>query len=180
MTQPADPHNRCQRTGTFGQCPDEKVPGTDYCTAHGGTAKAAKGRRRMYDLAQAEFKGLYGAMADREDVLSLRDEVALIRAAIQRFSNLMVQTDANFESKINTFNTLLLTAKALVAECLKVEEKAGITVERAALLNFAGEAVQICSEELSDAPGSQDILERIASRLIDAVKSAGVTEHESF
>jgi len=132
----------------------------------------------MYDLAQAEFKGIYGLMADRDDVLSLRDEVALIRAAIQKITNLMGQSDANFESKINTFNTLLLTAKALVADCLKVEEKAGITVERAALLNFAGETIQICAEELADAPGSQEILERIASRLIDAVKSAGVTENE--
>lgn len=178
MTVPADPYNRCQRTGTFGQCPDEKVPGTEYCAAHGGRAAAAKGRKRMYDLAQAEWKGLYGEMADREDVLSLRDEVALIRAAIQKITNLMGQSDTNFESKINTFNTLLLTAKALVADCLKVEEKAGITVERAALLNFAGETIQICAEELADSPGSQEILERIASRLIEAVKTAGVTENE--
>jgi len=130
----------------------------------------------MYDLAQAELRGLYGQMSDREDILSLRAEVALIRTAIQRFADLMNASEGSFESKINTFNNLLLTAKSLVSECVKVEKSAGLTVDRAALLQFAAEAVQICSEETAELPGSEDVLERIATRLIDAVKTAGETE----
>lgn len=178
MARP-DPENRCQRTGTFGQCSDEKVPGTDFCASHRGKAIAARQTTRMYDLAQAELKGLYGQMADREDLLSLRAEVALIRAAIQKFSNLMGQSDTSFESKINTFNNLLLTAKALIAECVKVEKSAGLTVDRAALLQFAGSVIQICGEEIAETPESQAVLERIASRIIDAVKSAGESENEA-
>jgi hypothetical protein len=179
MTAHADPDNRCQRTGTFGQCPDEKVSGTDFCARHGGNAVAKRQVQRMYDLAQAEMKGLYGSMSDREDILSLRAEVALIRAAIQKFSNLMGQSDTSFESKINTFNNLLLTAKALIGECVKVEKSAGLTVDRAALLQFAAAVIQICGEEIAEMPESQAVLERIAARIIDAVKSAGETENEA-
>lgn len=179
MSRVADPDNRCQRTGSFGQCSDEKVAGTDYCKAHGGQAASDRASRRMYDLAQAELKGLYGQMADREDLLSLRAEVAMIRMAIHKFSNMMGQSETNFESKINTFNNLLLTAKALVAECVKVEKSAGLTVDRAALLQFAGAVVQICGEELAEVPESQTILERIAARIIEAVKAAGEIENEA-
>ena len=177
MTTPADPYNRCQRTGPFGQCGEEKVEGSDYCPAHGGRAAAAKATRRMYDLSQAELKGIYGSMADREDVLSLREEVALCRAAIQKITNLM-NSDEKFEQKVNTFNTLMLTAKGLVGECLKVEKAAGLTIDRKALLSFAGETIGVCAEELADVPGRQEILERIAARLIDAVKTAGELENE--
>ena len=179
MTRHADPDNRCQRTGTFGQCPDEKVPGADFCRTHGGQAAVDKASRRMYDLAQAELKGLYGQMADREDLLSLRAEVAMIRMAIHKFSNMMGQSETNFESKINTFNNLLLTAKALVTECGKVEKSVGLTVDRAALLQFAGSVIQICSEEVAETPESQAVLERIATRIIEAVKTAGEIENEA-
>lgn len=178
MSNVANPENRCQRTGPFGQCSDEKVPDTDLCKRHGGGAVSKRQTVRMYDLAQAELKGLYGQMSDREDILSLRAEVALIRAAIQKFSNLMGQSDVSFESKINTFNNLLLTAKALIGECVKVEKSAGLTVDRAALLQFASAVIQICGEETADLPDSREVLERIASRIIDAVKSAGEAENE--
>lgn len=169
---PADPYNRCQRTGPFGQCGEEKVPGTDFCPSHGGRAAASKAKRRMYELAQAELQGLYGSMADREDVLSLREEVALCRMAIQKWASLM-NSDTAVESKINTFNTLLLTAKTLIAECQKVEKTSGLVVERAALLNYAAELIQICGEVLENVPGHQELLEQIAARVIDAVKTAG-------
>lgn len=177
MTTPADPYKRCQRTGPFGQCPDEKVEGTDYCPAHGGRAAAAKATRRMYDLAQAELKGVYGQMADREDVLSLREEVALCRMAIQKITNLM-SSDEKFESRVAMFNNLMLTAKALVGECLKVEKAANLTVDKKTLLAFAGDTIVICTEELADVPGRQEILERIAARLVNAVQAAGETEDE--
>jgi hypothetical protein len=163
-----DPENRCQWTGLRGQCPEPKVPGSEFCAKHARSTLS-----RMYDLAQAELRGLYGKMAEREDLLSLRAEVALIRMAIQKLTNLMGQSDTSFESKISVFNNLLLTAKSLVTECAKVEKSVGLTIERAALLKFAGEVVQICSEEIEGLPESQAVLERIATRIIEAVKSAG-------
>lgn len=176
---PADPDNRCQRTGPFGQCVEAKVPGAEFCAAHGGRAAANKAKKRMYDLAQAELQGLYGEMADRDDLLSLRSEVALVRMAIQRLSDLMGHSESSFESKIVTFNNLLLTAKAIVSECVKVEKSAGLTVDRAALLKFGADVIQICDEVLADVPGKQDLLESIASRIIDAVKAAGDISDES-
>src|SRR5690242_19330567 len=111
-----DPNRRCQRTTPYGQCADEAVEGTDLCPRHGGAIKAQRVAKRMYDLGQAEWAGIYGQMAERDDVISLREEVALCRAAILKWTKLMSRTDTDVESKMHQFNTLLLTLKTLLAE----------------------------------------------------------------
>lgn len=115
----------------------------------------------MYDLAQAELRGLYGKLADREDILTLRAEIALVRVAIQRVADSL---GTNFDEKVGLLNTLLNTAKALVSECARVERIVGMSLDRATLHKFAGEIIRICSEEVKDG----DVLERIAGKIIEA------------
>lgn len=168
---PILPSERCTHVSPGGQCPEAAIA-AGKCAAHGGQSALNRKNKRMYSLARAEAQGLYESFADHDELRSLKDEVAVARMAVQRWTD-TIKSDDDLQMKIPMLNSLLMTVRALVESCNKTEQNLGKLLDSSQLLWFAGEVIKICSEELDGVPDNIDRLERISDRVLEAVKLAG-------
>jgi hypothetical protein len=118
--QPNDP-NRCQATTRSGQCTNLAIEGQIYCNYHLRNRDAEDEQSlRAYILTDPVTARAAGRHSQVEELKSLREEIALARAMIERRLNL-VESNADFLQACGTVNTYLLTLERLISSCHKLE-----------------------------------------------------------
>jgi hypothetical protein len=147
--QPNDP-NRCQATTRRNRDAEDEQSLRAYILTDPVTARAA------------------GRHSQVEELKSLREEIALARAMIERRLNL-VESNADFLQACGTVNTYLLTLERLISSCHKLEVNLGALLSKGAILALAQEIVSILMIELEHIDGYETIVDRISERIIEAV-----------
>lgn len=170
VSDPADP-NRCQGPAPDGQCWNKAVEGQNHCAAHGGDpAKAAASEARQYRLAQAKYRRRQQELETHEALLSLRDEIVMLKILIEERYN-MIKTDSDLLVACSPLNTLFLTLERLIKSCNQLEQNLGTLLGKAALYKFGMEIVMLLTEELQDLPDFEERIDRINERLLPAIGS---------
>jgi hypothetical protein len=166
--QPNSP-TRCQGTTGKGQCPREAVEGKPYCDYHLKDRDIEdKMALRAYILTDPVISGSAGRHSQVEELKSLREEIALARAMIERRLNL-VESNADFLNACGTVNTYLLTLERLITSCHRLEVNLGNLLSKAAILDLAKDIVSILMDELQEVPGYEEIVDRVSERIIAAI-----------
>lgn len=162
-----DPH-RCQFVTSVGQCVREAVDGKTKCELHGGNAKAAL---KAY-LITCKY---LGDSPDRhlgaDELKSLREEIALTRAMIEKRLN-MVQSEAEFIASMPVFQGFMSTIEKLVTSCHQMEVKLGSLIGKAALLSLAQQIVEVIATNIQDIPGRDEIVEKISDEIVTLILKA--------
>lgn len=165
--QANDP-NRCQAVTPYGQCTREAVEGHDKCQVHGGNTKAAL---KAY-LITCKY---LGDSPDRhigaDELKSLREEIALTRAMIEKRLN-MVQSEAEFIASMPIFQGFMNTIEKLVTSCHNMEVKLGTLIGKAALLTLAQQIVEIIAINTQDIPNRDEIVEKISDEIVTLILKA--------
>jgi len=166
--QPNSP-TRCQGTTSRGQCRREAVEGKSYCPYHLKDKDIEdKMALRTYILTDPAISGSAGRHSQVEELKSLREEIALARAMIERRLNL-IESNADFLNACGTVNTYLLTLERLITSCHRLEVNLGNLLSKAAILDLAKEIVGILMSELEHVDGFEEIVDRISERIIAAI-----------
>lgn len=166
---PNDP-NRCQATTRRGQCIKLAVEGKIYCDYHLRDQDIEdKQSLRAYMLTDPVTAGAAGRHSQVEELKSLREEIALARAMIERRLNL-VENNADFLQACGTVNTYLLTLERLVTSCHKLEVNLGTLLSKGAILVIAQEVVGILMRELEGVKNHEEIVDRISGRIVEVIE----------
>ena len=177
---PADPH-RCQATiAKSGQClnmaaKDEQGRYSKYCLAHGGNVDLETQRNEsMRNYRLNKFKARIYEKADAPAIKSLRDEIAILRVILEeRLNRCTDGMDLIMQS--GPISDLVGKIERVVVSCHKLDGSMGQLLDKSAILQFAGEIIDIIGEVVTDSA----LLEEIGNRIMVAVGRVG-ENNESF
>lgn len=160
-------NQRCQHSGPRGQCPQAAVDGSKFCSRHCNEAD----RLRGYRLSDTSLRARFDHFSDSESLETVRDEVILLRSLINERLDL-AKTEADKVVAFQVIHPALSTLNKLVESLGKLERQTDAVLGKAALNDLCDEIAKILIEELCDMDGFEGIVDRIATRISDAIASA--------
>ena len=170
---PYDSHpNRCQNTGSHGQCINlGKLLSNDtyanYCTPHGGAGVQSiinKSTARNYRLSVARFERQMSEKLNQSEIKGLREEISILRICLQeRLNRCMDATDLILQS--GPISEMVMKIERVVTSCHKLESNMGMLLDRQAILQFANNVITIIAEQVTD----EENLSNIADAILVAV-----------
>lgn len=169
VTDPNDP-SRCEGGGQSGQCWRLKAPGDDhFCIGHGGRDREASQDRRLYALSQPWLRDAVARYADSPDCFSLREDMALIRVAIQT-SMQSCDTPAKYLANLPQVASLLAQAERIAKAGSKIELDQSLVLSKAAILALGQEIGKLIASEIKGKfVGWESSVDRIMGHVVDGV-----------
>ncbi len=160
-----DSPDRCQYIMSQGQCRNKKVEHSEYCPAHGGhKAYQAKEQKELRNYRLNQFKQRITELSSSDDILSLREEIGVLRMLIEHRINQCTST-TDLLLVAGPLSDLLMKVERVVTSCSRLDMKLGRLLDKGKVLQFAQTMVQIVSEEIED----NDVLEKISTRILGAI-----------
>lgn len=168
-----DDKDRCQATGSQGQCPYKAIPGYPNCPRHGISHVKADEKNKANQYRIQVWQQRMNEFAESGDVKSLRDEIGILRLLMEETLNKCSDTTTLliYQSKISD---LAMKIEKLVSSCHRLEAKMGMLLDKSAALRLAGQIVEIISSEISDA----DAIDRISNGIITELASLTTNSEE--
>lgn len=158
-----DHPRRCQAVNARGQCNNLASEGSSYCAAHGGNkAREAAAKATRYQNSVLGTKILL--LTQDPEYKSLKDEVALLRALLQTVLE-SIHDAGDIIIHSGMIADLVSRVERTVVSCHKLDQSLGSTLDRGAILKFAGMIVDILSSELADT----EQLNRIAAKIANII-----------
>ena len=159
--------DKCEHTGTRGQCADDAVEGSRFCAKHADESDRIKG----YRLSSPELRERFEHHSRSDLFKSLRQEIDLLRAMIE---DRVSQADSPAE-RIAAFNAVrpaLVDVVKCVETLSKLERQNNIVLGKEALSWLSKEIINILIGELEQVEGYERIVDRVAQRISQAVADA--------
>ena len=165
-----DDPRRCQAVNSQGQCRLIATVNDDgtynaNCAAHGGAGQANQVKRkelRNYQLDRWRAKLI--AKSENSNIKSLRDEIGILRIIMEeRLNRCKDAHDLILQS--GPISDLVLKIDKVVNSCHKLEASMGELLDKSALLQFAGEVIQIVGRYVPD-----DDLPKVADEIIESLQ----------
>lgn len=159
---------RCQGRYTHGQCPFQRLEGSEFCAMHCGplqaTAKEEKSKR-VYRLAKWQQR--VSEVADHEQVKSLREEIGILRVLMEEVMGICHDSTTllMYSNKISDLATRI---EKLVSSCHRLEQSSGLLLDKSAALNIGAQIVEIVSKYVQQ----EDALDAIGQGIVDAILKA--------
>lgn len=161
-----DAPDRCQGITSHGQCNIRALPGTQYCPMHGGrVSQLAQNKQELKNLKINKYRARLMELGSSDAILSLRDEIAVIRMTLESVVN-QCETTAAIVAYAPTIQTLAVQTGKLVEQCAKVEEKTGNLLSIDQLMQFSSEVLDLIIKEVP-AEAAQN---RIADRMVEIME----------
>lgn len=171
MTKPEyvdapDDERRCQAVTAGKQCGRVSMEATDRCERHGGNTDF---NRQMYIINSQEAKDRFIRLNSHNAVGSLRNEIAMARSLLEERFNAIGDNPATLALNIGPLNQLLLTIERLVKSAHTLEFNLGEVVGKGALLALAKTTSDVLLDELRGIEGYEEIVDRVGTRLFEAI-----------
>ena len=144
-----DHPNRCQHVNSVGQCHNLSVELRDgagfanFCLVHGGRAALdaqAKAGLRNYRITK--FRTRLGELRSNEFIKDLRDELAILRMILEEKLN-GVQSSTDLILQSGHISELVMKVERLVTSCQKLEDRLGVTIDKAKVIGIAEQIIAI-------------------------------------
>lgn len=127
--------------------------------------------KRNYMLEDAKLQeSLEGKLASNM-ILSLREEVALLRVMIQDRLN-FAKSDADRLVAYNQVGVWLGTLDKLVNSLNRLEKETSQTLTKETLMEVGRAIVMILSEEIKKLEGHEQVIDAVASRIVPVIEEA--------
>jgi hypothetical protein len=160
------PELRCISTVTNGQCPYLKVPETDHCPMHGsnkGVINNNNEARRNYQLRR--WKSRVDEFADNDQIKSLREEIGILRIVMEELVN-KCEDSMDLLMSSHRIADVAMKIEKLVVSCDKLENRMGLLLSKRAVIQLAGEYVQIINNHVTD----PEKIEQISEEMLTATQ----------
>ena len=160
-----DSPDRCQFITPNGQCNVKKVENSEYCPAHGGSSSfIGQEKRELRNYRLNQFKQRIGELSSSDNILSLREEIGVLRMLIESKIN-QCQNSTDLLLIAGPLSDLLMKVEKVVTSCGRLDMRLGRLLDKGRVLQFAKTIVQIVSEEIEN----DEVLEKISTRILGAI-----------
>ena len=170
-----DHPNRCQHINNNGQCNNMAVEirkddsGTiihgQFCLVHGGN-KAVENydKQNLKNYRITKYRVRLAEMRSSEYIKDLRDEVAILRMILEeKMNGITSNTDLILQS--GSISEMVIKIERLVLSCQKLEDKLGVTMDKAKVILIAEQMIGIISKHEKDAAVVENIANDISKLL---------------
>ena len=157
---------QCEWQTASGQCTHDQMDGSRFCTTHttGGQTKLID----QYLISQKVLGDAPQRHAGADEIKSLRVEIALIRALIEKRIN-VCECDAEIINAMPLLKDSFLAVEKLVTACHNMETKLGHLLNKSAIMSLAQKLVHIIDENLQGVPNREKIVEKIGNEMVHAI-----------
>jgi hypothetical protein len=171
-----DDPDRCQGTSREDQCRFKKLPGSNYCSMHGGNkhiVAEAKANVNRYRLTK--WQAQVERFKSESDIKSLRDEIGILRVLMEeRLNHCTSNVDLILHS--GPISDLVVKIEKLVRSCHEIDKDFNTLLDKSHVMLIADQIISVLSEEIKDT----ELMERIQKRLLTVlVKKNGESDGQS-
>lgn len=161
-----DDPRRCQGVKpTRGQCDNKAMDNSNFCPAHGGNLGRDKAKRQeLRNYRLAKFNSRLVELGSSEGIMSLRDEIAILRIMLEEKWNSAKDT-FDLIMMSGPIGDLVMKVEKLVTSANKLESKLGNHLDKTKILQFAQTIVQIIGQHVTDEETLETIAEEILTTL---------------
>lgn len=165
--------SRCKYTGRKGQCTHASLDGSEYCRRHANEPDRVHG----YYLRDPELREGLDRRADDSGVATVEGELELLRVMMERRLN-QANSKAEIEAAEATAADWMMRIHKMSESLNKQKLLANEVLGRAALARFAQEVIMIVSQEIPEIATRDEIIDRIAARIAQALNETQNREEE--
>ncbi len=158
-----DALNRCQYIQpTCGQCTNKACDGSTYCPAHGGNRGVQiKQKKKLRNYQLNKYKNRIAKKSNSSDILSLRDEIGILRFLIEEKINYC--TDKHDLIMISgPLSDLIMKVERMASSCTKLESKLGNFLDKNKIIQLAQTIIKIIAENITD----EEVLDTISNQIL--------------
>jgi hypothetical protein len=133
---------------------------------HGGHHAANRAEKeKSRNLMLTKYKAELLRLGNSDQILNLRDEIAVLRMMLEKYLN-GVNSDADLFIAAPAISDMILKIERTVSSCHKIEERTGQLLSIEQLGAFAVKIIDVVNEVVTDS----DAKEKIAAAILTAVK----------
>lgn len=148
-TDAEDP-KRCQGIDANGQCWYRSNKNATMCPRHGGNMEEAKVEKESTDMYRIDmWKARISRQKMHPEVKSLANEVAILRMLMEEKLRICVD-DTTLLLASSSISELVMKIDKVVTSCHKLEKNLGLHMDKAAILQFGGEIIQLITEKVTN------------------------------
>ena len=151
---------KCNHQTSSGPCNRPVKNGSDKCAAH--TDNGAL--NRAYRISDPELKDAVSYHA-KGSLLDISQQIVTLKAIIERRLNLAGPSSAEQIAAYHFVAAQLPILAKLTESLVKLSRESGELMERSEVVAYTQKIIAIVAEELGTVPGSEDIIDKIVSRL---------------
>ena len=164
----AESPDRCQAVDGKGQCIYKSVEGGTRCMRHGGNKQTEKIERESKELYQVDmYKARIAKNKTHSETKTLTNEIAILRMLLESKLN-KCTTDMELMLASSSIGDLVLKIERVVSSCHKLEKSMGHHLDKSILLQFAGQIVEVISNNVDD----KELVKRISDGILDIMIDA--------
>lgn len=146
----ADDSQRCQSTDANGQCWYRANVNATMCPRHGGNMEEAKIEKESTDMYRVDmWKARILRQKTHPEVKSLANEVAILRMLMEEKLRICMD-DTTLMLASTSISELVMKIDKVVTSCHKLEKNLGLHMDKAAILQFGGEVIQLITEKVTN------------------------------
>jgi hypothetical protein len=155
--------DRCQGTGTEGQCPYKAVEGGTLCLRHGGSKQIeaqTNKRLRVYHLEK--WKERVGEFAGHTEIKSLHEEVGIMRMMLEETLN-QCEDSADLLRYASKVTSMVDKISALVTSIDRMDSRQALDPNT--LMRLASEWIAIITCYVTDPVKLEELSGRLTNTL---------------
>ena len=131
----------------------------------GFSSKRKSLTKELRNYRLTKFKQRVSQLSSSDAILSLKEEIGIIRLLIEEKINQCEDT-AELMLVSGPLSDLTMKAEKLVTSCNRLDRNLGNLLDKGRVLQFAQTVVQIVSDHVRD----DEILEKISSQILEALE----------
>jgi len=162
-----DSPDRCHAVMSKGQCWIKKEGYSNFCKMHSGHSKNNAIKKEAHkNYLLRKWHQRIADKATSPDIKSLRDEIGILRMVLEALlNNCNTETDLILQSA--PISELVMKVDRVVLSCHKLEGSMGQLLDKASILQFAGNVINIIASEVEDTIILNNIATKIQGALSD-------------
>lgn len=151
---------KCNHTTSSGPCNRPARSGSDKCVKHTDNGVL----NRAYRISNPELKDAI-EYHSKASILDVSQQIVTLKAMLERRLNLAGDSAAEQIAAYQFVAQQLPVLAKLTETLVKLSRESGELMERNEVIEYTQSIVAVVAEELSGVPGSEEIIDRIVSRL---------------
>jgi len=157
---------QCEYQVASGQCSQTALDGSRFCVTHtpNGQAKLID----QYLISQKVLGDAPSRHAGADEIKSLRIEIALLRALIEKRINIC-DSDAEMVAAMPLIKETIVAVEKLVSSCHAMETKLGQLLNKSALMSLAQKMVHTIDDNLQGIENRELIVEKIGNEIVRVI-----------
>jgi len=159
-----DDPRRCQGQHQHGQCRNKSVEGHDRCPLHIGRGLHAEKQKKVRNYNLAAYQGRLDELTEAPAIMSLREEIAILRMMLERRLN-SCKSEVELLGSANAVGDLISKIEKVLTSCHRLELSAGLHLDKPTALAMGTKIMEVIAEFIDD----QDKLDQIAEGIINVI-----------